>query len=208
MGTALVYAALLAAVLAVAGLDRKTWALLALTGALGAAAGWSWVLEDYQKERIRTFFRPETDARAAGYQILQSRIAIGSGGLLGRGYASGTQGQLDFIPARHTDFVFPVVAEEWGFAGSLLVLGLYALLFGRGLRIAVQARDAFGAHLVVGIMCLMATHVAVNLGMVTGLLPTIGIPLPLMSYGGSSTVSTLAGVGLVLNVRMRRVPGG
>jgi rod shape determining protein RodA len=207
-GTALTFAAMLGVTLAIVGLSRRTWALLVAVALISSWVGWNHLLRDYQKDRIRTFLYPETDAQATGYQIIQSRIAIGSGGVLGKGYAAGTQSQLNFIPEKHTDFVFPVVAEEWGFLGSMTVLGLYAVLFARGLRIALQARDAFGAYLVAGIMALIATHVLINLGMVTGLLPTIGIPLPLMSYGGSSMVSTLAGIGLILNVRMRRAASG
>ena len=208
MGTAVSFAAVLGLALVVAGLGRRTWALALCAGLAAGALGWTYVLKDYQRARILTFFRPETDPLATGYQIIQSRIAIGSGGLLGKGFAACTQSQLNFIPEKHTDFVFPVVAEEWGFLGSLAVLLLYGFVLARGLAIAGQARDGFGSYLVLGIMALIATHVLINLGMVTGLLPTIGIPLPLMSYGGSSMVTMMAGIGLVLNVRMRRSING
>ena len=203
LGTALTFVAVLGVYLVAVGLTRRTWAALAVAAVLGGAGLWTAVLKDYQKERIRTFMSPETDPHAMGYQIIQSRIAIGSGGVLGKGFAGGTQSQLDFLPEKSTDFLFAVLAEAWGFGGSLVVLGLYGLLLVGGFRVAMHARDAFGAYIVLGIMSVLATHVLINLGVVTGLLPTIGIPLPLMSYGGSSVVTTLAGIGLVVNVRMR-----
>jgi rod shape determining protein RodA len=209
MGTELTFAALLGTVLLVGGLSKKMWALLVVAGIAGAVVGWSSVLKEYQRARIRSaFLVKDADPLGNDYQIIQSKIAIGSAGIGGKGWAAATQSQLNFIPEKHTDFVFPVVAEEWGFLGSLAVVGLYMVVFARGLSAALAARDALGAYLVVGIMAITASHVLVNLGMVTGLLPTIGIPLPLMSYGGSSVVSTLAGVGLILNVRMRRTANG
>jgi len=207
-GTALTFAALLLVSLFVVGMPRPAWIALIIAAIVGGALMWSFVLADYQRARIRTFLQPETDPHTVGYQIIQSRIAIGSGGILGKGFAEGTQSQLDFLPEKHTDFIFAVVAEAWGVIGSAIVLGLYAFLFMRGFRIALESRDAFGSHLVVGIMTMLAVHAVVNFGMVIGIMPTIGIPLPLMSYGGSSIVTTLIGVGLVLNVRMRRIANG
>jgi rod shape determining protein RodA len=204
MGTALSFAALFLATVYLTGLTRKLVIVLGLAGALSAVGGWLFVLKDYQKERILTFFRPESDPLAAGYQTIQSKIAIGSGGLLGKGFGSGTQSQLDFLPEKRTDFIFSVLAEEWGFVGTLLVLGLYLLLLVGLATAAAGARDRLGVYLATSIMVIVAVHVAINLGMVTGLMPTIGIPLPLVSYGGSSMVSTLFAVGLVMSVRMRR----
>jgi rod shape determining protein RodA len=200
------FAGLFAALLAVVR-PRVTLLVLAIAvnGAVSYAVPHLWDrLHDYQKRRIETFLNPGADPYGAGYQIIQSKIAIGSGGLFGKGYATGTQSQLNFIPEKHTDFIFPVIAEEWGFLGSAVTLALFGWFLARGLQIALEARDAFGSYVALGILSLVATHVVVNLGMVTGLLPTIGIPLPLISYGGSSIITTLAGVGLILNVHMRR----
>jgi len=205
LGTALTFVGVLAVLVVAAGMRRVVWVAVAVCGLAGAGVLWTAVLKDYQKARIRTFLTPEQDSHGVGYHVIQSRIAIGSGGPVGRGFADGTQSQLDFLPEKDTDFVFSVVAEAWGFVGSLVVLGLYGFLIASGFRIALVARDAFGTYLTLGIMSLLAIHVLVNLGMVMGLLPTIGIPLPLMSYGGSSVVATLIGIGLVLNVSLRRI---
>jgi rod shape determining protein RodA len=203
LGTAACLLPLFLAVAFLAGLRMR--AVLLLAGALVLAAGLAWpLLKDYQKTRIYTFLDPSLDPRGAGYQKIQSQIAVGSGGLVGRGFLEGSQAQLGYLPARHTDFVFSVLAEEMGFVGVFTTLGLYLLLLWRMLETARLARDRLGAFLVAGVSACFAFQVVYNVGMVAGLVPVKGLPLPLMSYGGSSVVASLAGIGLVLSVRMRR----
>lgn len=151
-----------------------------------------------------TFLNPELDPLGAGYHIIQSKIAVGSGGFFGRGFMHGTQSQLSFLPERHTDFAFSVFAEEWGFSGSFLLLVLYLLLILWGIYIARVAADPFGMFLAVGVTAMLFWHIVVNLAMVIGLLPVVGVPLPLFSYGGTSMLTTMLGVGILLNVSMRR----
>jgi rod shape determining protein RodA len=176
-------------------------------GSLGAGAGffaWEQLLKPYQKQRVRTFLDPENDPMGHGYQILQSKIAVGSGGKFGKGYMEGTQGHLHFLPERHTDFAFSVWGEEWGFAGSLIFIGTYFLLLLWGLYVAMYAKDRFGVLLAYGVVMLIFWQAVINLLMIMGLLPVVGIPLPLVSYGGSSLLTTILGLGLLMNVRMRR----
>jgi rod shape determining protein RodA len=158
----------------------------------------------YQKKRVETFLNPQADVLGAGYHATQSMIAIGSGQGLGKGWGQGTQTYLSFLPEQHTDFIFSVWAEERGFAGCLLLLGLYFLLVASAIDIAGNARDRFGHFVAVGILGLLFWHVAINIGMVIGLLPVVGVTLPLMSYGGSSVVVIMSGIGLLANVGMRR----
>lgn len=165
---------------------------------------WKFFLKPYQKERIFTFLNPENDPLGRGYHIMQSKIAVGSGLKFGKGFLEGTQGQLDFLPERHTDFAFSVWAEEWGFVGSLFFLICYFFLLLWSLTIAITSRDKFGVLLAQGIVSLMFWQAFINLAMVLGLLPVVGMPLPLFSYGGSSLITTLAGFGILLNIRMRR----
>ena len=148
---------------------------------------------------------PTRDPKGTGYQLIQSLIAVGSGGLFGKGFLSGTQGQLQFLPEQHTDFVFAVLAEERGFIGAMLALGLYFVIIYRCLATARAARDRLGVFLAIGVVCTFAGQALLNIGVVVGMLPTTGVPLPLMSYGGSSLASTLLGMGFVLNVWMRRL---
>jgi rod shape determining protein RodA len=162
-------------------------------------------LHDYQRERIMTFVDPGYDTGGRGYHGLQSRIAIGSGELLGKGLHGGTQSQLKFLPEGHTDFVFAVFAEEWGFLGVLLLLGLFTGLIWLSLEIALKAKDMLGALLAAGLIAMLAFCLVINVGMTAGLFPIVGIPLPLMSYGGSSTVTTMAALGLLLNIKRRRL---
>jgi rod shape determining protein RodA len=166
--------------------------------------GWKFFLKPYQKKRIETFLNPDADALNSGYHITQSKIAVGSGGPFGKGYLHGTQGQLDFLPERHTDFAFSIWAEEWGFLGSLIFLAIYFSLIFWGLNIAASSRDKFGTLLCVGVVSLIFWQAFINLAMIMGLLPVVGMPLPLFSYGGSSLLTTMAGIGILLNVRMRR----
>ena len=161
-------------------------------------------LKDYQKKRILTFFNPDLDPLGAGYHLIQSKIAVGSGGILGKGFMKGSQSKLGFLPEQHTDFIFSALGEEWGLAGSLVVVGLYLILILWGLRIAVESKDRFGAILSFGVVAMFFWHVLININMVMGLMPVVGIPLPLLSYGGSFVLSSMMGIGLLLNVSMRR----
>jgi rod shape determining protein RodA len=165
--------------------------------------GWKH-LKPYQRQRIETLFAPESDPLGAGYHIMQSKIAVGSGQTFGKGFLAGTQVHLDFLPERHTDFAFSVLAEEWGFAGSIFFLVWYFFLILLGLNVAAAARDKFGVFLAFGITALLFWQAFVNLAMVLGLLPVVGMPLPLFSYGGSSLLTNLAGIGLLFSIRMRR----
>jgi rod shape determining protein RodA len=182
------------------------WSTLLTFGVGGAAIlplCWTF-LKEYQRRRIITFFSPELDPLGAGYHIIQSKIAVGSGGMLGKGIMKGTQCRLGFLPEQQTDFIFSALGEEWGLIGSLIVVGLYLVLILWGLRIAVQAKDRFGAILAFGVVAMLFWHIFINIGMVLGLMPVVGIPLPLISYGGSFLLSTFIGIGLLLNVSMRR----
>ncbi len=161
-------------------------------------------LKDYQKMRILSFLRPDVAPLGSGYHINQSKITIGSGLMWGKGFLKGTQTRLHFLPEQHTDFIFSVLAEEWGFASSLFLLLLYLFIILWGLTIAKNSKDRFGAILAVGIVSIFFWHVVINVGMVTGLLPVVGIPLLLFSYGGSSLVATMAAMGLLMNISMRR----
>ncbi len=182
----------------------RAWLGVAVLGLAALAALWSFGLAPYQKERILGVVDPSRDPLASGYQQNQSRIAIGSGGLFGAGWGEGTQTQLRFLPTQHTDFAFSVIAEEWGFVGSAVVLTLYGTLLLWGLVIARSSKDEFGALLAIGVVGCLFWPAALNVAMVVGLAPVIGVPLPLFSYGGSALVVTLALIGLLLNVSMRR----
>jgi rod shape determining protein RodA len=171
---------------------------------LAAPVAWTFVLRPYQKARVTSFLDPSQDAKGAGYQQIQARITVGSGGLTGKGFRKGTQGQLRFLPVAHNDFIFSVLAEEQGFAGVLVALGLYLFVILRALEAARLAKDRLGSYLVLGVLASFSFQVIYNITMSAGLAPVKGLTLPLMSYGGSSMIATLAGFGLVLNVRMRR----
>jgi rod shape determining protein RodA len=179
--------------------------LAPVTAAGLAATPLLWLfLKDYQKRRIITFLNPDLDPLGAGYHVAQSKIAVGSGGFLGKGFLGASQSQLNFLPLNHTDFIFAVQAEQWGFLGSLLLLGAYAVLIVKALGIARDAKDLFATLVAAGVGGMVLFQVTINVGMVTGLLPVVGVPLPLMSYGGSSLITTLLALGLVLNINMRR----
>jgi rod shape determining protein RodA len=203
LGSAITLAPPLAVGLVLGGLRRR-WILAGVVLAtLITAAGW-YSLKPYQKERVYTFLEPERDPRGHGYQAIQSQIAMGSGGLLGKGVTRGSQTALGFLPERHTDFIFSVVGEELGFAGSFVILAFYFLIIMRSIRIAQTARDKLGVFLVLGSVSVLFFHILVNVGMVVGLAPITGIPLPLLSYGGSSMLTTFILLGLIVNVGMRR----
>src|SRR5688572_13266168 len=182
----------------------RAWLAVAVAGVAALAALWTFALADYQKERILTVVDPDRDPLASGFQSAQSRIAIGSGGLFGTGYREGTQTPLRFLPAQHTDFAFSVLAEEWGFVGSCAALTLYATLLMWGLVVARSSKDEFGALLAIGIVGSLFWPAVLNVAMVVGLAPVIGVPLPMFSYGGSALVVTFALLGLLMNVSMRR----
>lgn len=171
---------------------------------IAAPLAWQYGLRDYQKNRILTFMSPNNDPQGAGYNSIQSKIAVGSGRFLGKGFRKGTQSQLEFLPERHTDFIYSVLSEEHGFVGSIATIGLFGFLFLIGIRTAMNARERFGALITVGVMCYVFWHMFINIGMVIGLLPIVGVPLPLLSYGGSSMLTTMAGLGLVSSVAYRR----
>ena len=205
LGTAITFLPLIAVAAFLGGMRVRTIFVLVMIPILALPFFWNHYLKDYQKTRVLTFLDPSRDPKGAGYQVLQSRIAVGSGGLTGKGFLEGTQGQLKFLPAQHTDFIFALMAEERGFLGSMVVLVLYFVVIYRCIAIARAARDLLGVYLAMGAMALFACQVLINIGVVLGLMPTTGVPLPLMSYGGSSLITTLAGMGLVLNVWMRRL---
>jgi rod shape determining protein RodA len=204
MGGAAMYAPLLIGMLLVAGIRIRLLVTAALIGLVLVSGLWMFGLKGYQRQRVLTFLAPETDPLGAGYQVRQSKIAVGSGGFLGKGYMQGTQSQLRFLPARHTDFILSVLAEEWGFLGVITVFGLYAVYISSAARIANRARDRAGILLVVGLVSITCFHVLYNSAMVVGFLPITGIPIPFLSYGGSFTMINFISVGIILGVDIRR----
>jgi len=204
LGTALTYLPILLGALLLAGMNKKIVALLIIFGLLLGLLGWNFFLKDYQKDRLRTLIFPEKDPLGTGYHIIQSKIAIGSGGVFGKGYKRGTQSQLKFLPARHTDFIFSVIGEEFGFAGIMTVLILYFLFISRLLQSVFKSRDRAGVYIVFMVFMLFVSQFLINVLMTVGLFPVAGIPLPLYSYGGSSLITNYIAVALVLNVKMRR----
>jgi rod shape determining protein RodA len=177
-----------------------TITLVAINLAVGAFSSIAWNrLHDYQQMRIKIFLDPGQDPLGAGYQIIQSKIAIGSGGLLGKGYLAGSQNKLDFLPLRHTDFIFSVAAEEFGMLGSVVIIALFGYIFNRGIRAAMKSRNSFSALVAIGATSALAFQMLVNIGMVLGLLPVAGVPLPFVSYGGSSLLVSWVFLGLVVN---------
>jgi rod shape determining protein RodA len=204
LGTAVTLLPVFVAVAYLAGMRMRILGILLACAVLAAPIAWKFALKDYQKSRISTFLDPSQDAKGAGYQQIQARITVGSGGLTGKGFKQGTQGQLRFLPVAHNDFIFSVLAEEQGFAGVLVALGLYLFVILRALEAARLAKDRLGAYLVLAVLASFTFQVVYNVTMSAGLAPVKGLTLPLMSYGGSSMIATLASFGLVLNVRMRR----
>jgi rod shape determining protein RodA len=206
MGTALTYAPTLLLGLFLGGVSWRKGGLLVLVGVLSVAGIWTsgHFLKPYQKARLTAFMNPGSDPRGSGYQILQSKIAVGDGGVFGRGSTHGTQTQGDFLPIPYTDFIFAAFSEEHGFVGAVLVLLIYFLILMRLIQNAQTAADLPGSFLVMGVAAVLTFEIAVNVGMVLGLMPVTGIPLPLMSYGGSSVLFTFLALGMVMNVRMSR----
>ena len=204
LGTAVTLLPIFLAIAYLAGMRMRILGLLVLASLLAAPVAWKFAMNPYQKTRISSFLDPSQDAKGAGYQQIQARITVGSGGPLGKGFRQGTQGQLRFLPVAHNDFIFSVLAEEQGFAGVLVTLGLYLFVILRALEAASLSKDRLGSYLVLGVLASFTFQVVYNITMSAGLAPVKGLTLPLMSYGGSSMIATLAGFGLVLNVRMRR----
>jgi rod shape determining protein RodA len=206
LGTALTYSPILLAGLFLGGIDFKKATVLVVGLSLAVGVAWSSgkVLKPYQKARLTSFMNPDDDPKGSGYQIRQSLIAVGDGGILGRGATKGTQTQGDFLPIPYTDFIFAAFCEEHGFVGAVLVLLLYFLILMRLIQNAQTAADLPGTLLVMGVVAVLIFQIAVNVGMVIGLMPVTGIPLPLMSYGGSSVLFTFLALGMVMNVRMNR----
>jgi len=208
LSTAMVLVVLLGVMALMIGLRRTTLITLLLLGVGVVPLAWTLVLKDYQRERLLTLLNPQPDLLGAGYHSWQSKIAIGSGGLWGKGLLAGTQSRLSFLPERHTDFIFAVLAEEVGFVGVVLLLSLFGCLLVHGFIIAYRSRDRLGALVATGVVTMLAAQIFLNIGMTIGLVPIIGLPLPLMSYGGSSLVMTFLCLGLLMNVRMRRFKSG
>jgi len=204
LGTALMFAGIFISMTLFVKLRWSTVAIILGGCSAAIPIGWMYFLKPYQRQRILTFLNPEADPTNSGYHITQSKIAVGSGLKFGRGYLKGTQGHLHFLPERHTDFAFSVWAEEWGFAGSIFFLAIYFFMILWGLNVCLSSRDKFGVLLAFGIVSLIFWQAVINLLMVMGFLPVVGIPLPMFSYGGSSLLTTLIGVGLLMNIRMRR----
>jgi rod shape determining protein RodA len=203
LGTAALIAVAGALVIVLAGLRLRVMAALLAVTAAAAWFGWSF-MHDYQRRRVLTFLNPQTDPLGAGYHIIQSQIAIGSGGVFGKGWMNGSQAQLEFLPERSTDFIFAVVGEEFGLLGLLLLLMLYLFVVARSIYLATQTQDTFARLLAGSIALTFFVYVLINAGMVTGLLPVVGVPLPLVSYGGSSVVTLLASFGILMALYSRR----
>ena len=204
-GTAASFFPLIAVAMFFGGIRPRIWVAMFLLVAIAVPAGYKFFLKPYQRERVMIFLNPERDPLGSGYQVTQAKIAIGSGGIHGKGFKHGTQAKLEFLPARHTDFIFAVLGEEWGFIGVVIVLGLYLFLVIQAMTFAKHARDRGGTFLVIGLISFIIFHVLINVSMQIGVLPTTGIPLPLISYGGSSTMMFFIAIGLMLNVDMRRI---
>ena len=203
LGTAAIIAVAGAGLLFIAGVSWRVLVSFAVAGLASLPFFWYW-LKDYQRERVISFLDPDRNPLGAGYQVFQSKIAIGSGGLYGKGWLNGTQSQLDFLPERSTDFVFAVLAEEFGLLGVVVMLVLAGIVIFRGLWIAGQSQEPFGRLVAAGLVLSFFMHVFVNVGMVSGLLPVVGLPLPLISYGGTSLVTTMAAFGIVMSMSSHR----
>lgn len=203
LGTAFIFIPILFTMLFMAGARIKHLVAIFAFGVISVPFLW-FFMKEYQKARLFVFLNPNLDPLGAGYTIIQSKIAVGSGGLFGKGWLSGTQNQLNFLPERHTDFIFSVVGEEWGFLGAALLLWLYYRLITKGVSIAEATSDIYGKTVAYGIVAIFAVHVIVNIGMVCGLMPVVGLPLPFLSYGGSFLVMCMICIGILENIRYRR----
>ncbi|CAX58778.1 MULTISPECIES: peptidoglycan glycosyltransferase MrdB [Erwinia] len=204
LGTSILIAASGLFVLFLSGMSWKLIAVAVLMVAAFVPVLWFFLMHDYQRDRVMMLLDPESDPLGAGYHIIQSKIAIGSGGLRGKGWLHGTQSQLEFLPERHTDFIFAVLAEELGLVGVLVLLVLYILVIMRGLMMAARAQTTFGRVMAGGLMLIFFVYVFVNIGMVSGILPVVGVPLPLVSYGGSALIVLMAGFGIIMSIHTHR----
>ncbi len=203
LGTALIIMIVGASVMLMAGVGWKKFAVAALVVLAFVPVVWGH-MHDYQKKRVEIFLNPQSDPLGAGYNIIQSKIAIGSGGFFGKGFLNGTQSQLSFVPEKQTDFIFSIIAEEFGFVGSMAVILVYLMLIISGMHIAIKTKSLFAKLMAYGVVSIIFVHVFVNIGMVSGILPVVGVPLPLISYGGSSIISVLVGFGFVINAHVYR----
>jgi rod shape determining protein RodA len=203
LGTAIILGIVFLSMILVGGLRLRSFLCLVGTGLAFLPIGWHF-LKPYQRARILTFLDPDRDPLGAGYHVIQSKIAVGSGGLFGKGYLHGTQNRLDFLPAQHTDFIFAVFSEEWGLVGCLILLLLYFALMVYSLRLIERVKDRFGGLLIFGMIAIFFWHVVINIAMVVGVMPVVGVPLPMVSYGGSSLASMMFALGVMINVSMRR----
>lgn len=206
LGTALICAIVFVSMTLFVRLRWSTLGILSGTGLLCIFIGWKFLLKDYQRKRIETFLNPEGDPMNHGYQIMQSKIAVGSGKIFGKGFMEGTQGHLHFLPEKHTDFAFAVWGEEWGFAGALFFLSCYFFMLVWGVNVAMSAKDKLGSLLAFGCTMLIFWQAVINLFMIMGFLPVVGVPLPMFSYGGSSLLTNMAAIGIIMSVRMRSFP--
>lgn len=204
LGTSILIAMSGIFIIFLAGIDWRFIIVALVAIAAFIPVMWFFLMHDYQRQRVLTLFNPERDPLGKGYHILQSKTAIGSGGLWGKGWLEGTQSQLEFLPERHTDFIFSVIAEEFGFMGAVVLLALFLCLIGRGLMIAAQAQTTFGRILAGGLTLILFIYVFINIGMVSGILPVVGVPLPLISYGGSSLVVLMASFGIIMSIHTHR----
>jgi rod shape determining protein RodA len=204
LGTAMTFLAIIGGAFVLAGLRRKAILVFLLAAIVVGLGGWNFGLRDYQKRRLTTLVNPLHDPRGSGYQVIQSKIAIGAGGLSGKGFMKGSQSQLRFLPARHTDFIFSVIGEETGFLGVFTVIGLYFFMLARMFSSVSKARDRAGVYIIFTAALLISFQFLVNILMIIGLFPVVGITLPFLSYGGSSLLTSFVACGLVMNVRMRR----
>ncbi|MDP8298973.1 MAG: rod shape-determining protein RodA [Candidatus Tantalella remota] len=199
LGTALVLAPILFSILFICGAKIR-YMLLTAAGVVASMPVFWGLLKDYQKSRLMVFINPNIDPLGAGYTIIQSKIAIGSGGLFGKGWLNGTQSYLKFLPERHTDFIFSVIGEEWGFLGAIFLISLFAILIARGIRVIDAADNIYGRAIATGVITLIAFQMFVNISMTIGIMPVVGLPLPMISYGGSNTIATLIGIGFLLSI--------
>jgi len=204
LGTAILVLLIAGSMMLAVGVRPSSIVISTLAAIPALFLGWHYYLREYQKNRLLDFLNPERSRLGSGYHIIQSKIAVGSGGFAGKGYLKGTQTQLRFLPEQHTDFAFSVFSEEWGFLGCFVVLVLYLCLILWGLHIATRCNDRFGSLLAVGVTAMLFWHIAINIGMVIGLFPVVGVPLPFFSYGGTSMVTSMVGVAFLLNISMRR----
>lgn len=204
MGSSLFFILIFVSMAMFAKIQRKTLITCSIIGLIAVIGIYMFGLKEYQRNRIFNFMHPEADVKGSGYHLVQSKIAVGSGQILGKGYLKGNINKLKYLPERHTDFIFPVFAEEWGFLGSVFILLLYGALLMMGIEIGQKSRDRFGSFIAIGVVSLLFWQLVINLGGVLGLIPLTGVTLPLMSYGGSSMVAIMAALGLLLSIHSRR----